>query len=101
MGETHHYLGESGGMWAYDLPLHETIQEKVAKGYLRRVNPDGSPWSAPAPEDGSAPPAERRPSQSAPKVEWIGYAVRAHGADPGEADGMTKPDLIEKYGRDG
>lgn len=92
--ETHHYMGEGGAVWSYDLPLPEPIQEKVTKGYLRRVNADGSPWAP------SEPKAEQRPAQNASKADWVGYAVRMHGADPDEADGMTKADLVEKYGRD-
>lgn len=95
MAETRHYLGEGGVVWAHDLPLPEPIQDKVTKGYLRRVNPDGSPWTPPADD-----PGEQRPAQNASKAEWVGYAVRVHDADPDQADGMTKADLIEKYGRD-
>lgn len=37
------------------------------------------------------------PAQSAPKGEWVDYAV-AQGADRDEADDMTKADLVEQYG---
>lgn len=105
MAETHHYRGEGGVVWAFDLPLPEPIQEKVTKGYLRRVNADGSPWTEPVTESDDnggegGGGGEQRPAQNAQKADWVGYAVRAHGADPDEADGMTKQDLIEKYGRD-
>lgn len=95
MPETQYYLGEGGSVWAYDPPLPEPIQEKITKGYLRRVHSDGTPW-APVVEE----PPEQRPALTALKGDWVGYAVRVHGADPDEADGMTKADLIEKYGRD-
>jgi hypothetical protein len=98
MAETHYYRGEGGVVWPYDLPLPEPIQEKVTKGYLRRVHSDGSPWAPPAAE--AVDPGDQRPGQAAVKAEWVGYAVRVHGADADEADGMTKADLIEKYGRD-
>lgn len=94
MAETHYYLGEGGAVWAHDLPLPEPIQEKVTKGYLRRVHSDGTPWVPGADE-----PAAQRPAQTAAKAEWVGWAV-AQGAEADEADGMTKADLIEKYGRD-
>lgn len=37
------------------------------------------------------------PTRSDNKPAWVDYAV-AQGADPAEAEGMTKADLIEKYG---
>lgn len=98
MAETHHYRGEGGVVWAHDLPLPEPIQEKVTKGYLRRVSADGSPWAEPVAAGADA--GDQRPAQNAVKADWVGYAVRVHGADADEADGMTKTDLIEKYGRD-
>jgi hypothetical protein len=97
MADTHYYLGQGGAVWAYDLPLPETIEEKVTKGFLRRVQSDGSPWIE---AQGEPPAAPSRPAVNAPKAEWVGYAVRTHSEDPEVADGMTKADLIEKYGRD-
>ena len=97
MAETHHYLGEGGVVWAHDLPLPEPIAEKVTKGFLRRVNPDGSPWTDP---DGAPADPSAKPAVNAVKAEWVGYAVRTHNVDPEEADGMTKADLIERFGRD-
>lgn len=95
MAETHFYLGEGGVVWPLDVPLTEPILEKITKGYLRRVNEDGSPWVPPAPVAD-----EPRPAPSAVKPDWVGYAVRVHGLNPDEADGMTKADLIEKFGSD-
>lgn len=86
-GHTGYFLCEGGAVIEMDLPLPEAIAGRVAKGYIRRVNPDGSP-----------PPAPQPPAPSAVKAEWVGYAVRVHDADPDEAEAMTKPDLIEKYG---
>lgn len=97
MAETQYFLGEGGVVWAHDLPLSEPIAEKVTKGYLRRVHSDGSPWTD---EQGKPPATEPRPAVNAPKADWVGYAVRSHGVEPDEADGMTKADLVEKYGRD-
>ena len=37
------------------------------------------------------------PTQSANKSAWVDHAV-AQGADPAEAEGSTKAELIEKYG---
>lgn len=84
---TGHFQGEGGVIWEMDLPLPEAIQDQVTKGYLRPVNPDGSPV-------GEAEPV-KRPAANASKAEWVGYAVRKHDLDPDEAEGLTKQDLIE------
>lgn len=41
-----------------------------------------------------------RPPQAAAKDAWVAYAVTC-GADQTEAEGMTKADLIDRYGKDG
>lgn len=38
------------------------------------------------------------PGPSAPKQAWIDYAVNTHGADVHAAAGMTKADLMSRYG---
>lgn len=91
MAETIYLRGEGGGIHAMDLPLPEPIQERVTKGMLQRVNEDGSPYREPDPVE----PTE--PAKAASKAEWVGWAV-AQGATPEDADGMTKADLVEKYG---
>lgn len=103
--ETAHYLGEGGVPWEFDLPLTEVLQEKVTKGYLRRINADGSQYIEPvdAPVDDSGPPpptppVEQPPALNAPKAEWVGHAVRVGGMAPGDAEGLTKQDLIDKFG---
>lgn len=98
MAETQHYRGEGGVIWAFDPPLSEPVEEKVTKGFLQRVHSDGSPWTDP--QTRTPPEPAARPAAAAVKAEWVGYAVRVHGEDPEVADGMTKADLIEKYGRD-
>lgn len=92
MGDVGYFRGEGGAVWQMDLPLPAVMQEKVVKGYLVRVNPDGSPYTGPDAEK------IERPSRSASKVEWVGYAVRAHGVDPDTAEAMTRQDLIDAYG---
>lgn len=101
--------GEGGSIIAMDYPLGEGIQDRLTKGYLKRVNADGSPYTAPAAENSPAtsstgsdltngiPP---RPAHSAVKAEWVGYAVHVGGMTPEDADGMTKNDLIERFGKD-
>jgi hypothetical protein len=101
------FRGEGGGIWRMDLPLPEIMAEKVTKGYLQRVNEDGTPYVDATAEptsggDGEAPTEDvPRPAQSAPKAEWVGYAVRAGGMTPDDAEALTKHDLIDRFGRDG
>ena len=75
-----HIRGEGGSVFALSLPLHESIQDRLTRGHLARVNQDGTPWT----ED-STP---TMPTQNAVKAEWFGWAV-SQGADP-EADDPFK-----------
>jgi len=111
MAETIYLRGEGGGIHAMDLPLPEPIEERLRKGMLHRVNADGTPYAEQPPDSGSAGkrplvpepgqqvqgPPLTEPAKSASKADWVGWAVIC-GAAPEEADGMTKADLIEKYG---
>lgn len=107
MTETIHVRGEGGMVIAMDLPLPEEIALRLTKGALTQVNADGSPLSvASGPEalaqpDKATPevptPPDKAPPQAAPKAEWIGWAV-ANGADPEDAEALTKADLIDQYG---
>jgi hypothetical protein len=111
--ETAWFRGDGGGIWPMDLPLPEHMAEQLTKGYLTRVNEDGTPYEPPSPEpapqdgEGAAPvpapatPAVPRPATSASKAEWVGYTVRAHGLKPDDAEAMTKQDLIDRYGDKG
>lgn len=98
-----YFLGEGGGApWRMSLPLPEVMAEKVTKGYLRRVNADGTPYVEAAPDGGeTVPGGAARPPQSATKAEWVGYAVRAGGMSPDDAEALTKGDLVDRFGRDG
>lgn len=92
------FRGEGGTVMEMDLPLPEAIAQRVEMGAIVRVaGPDGAPY---IPDDEAdevpAPPTER-PADSALKPAWIAWAV-ACGANAEDAQGMTKPDLIEKYG---
>lgn len=94
-----YFRGSGGQILQMDLPLPEVYADQVTRGQLRRVNADGSDYTGDV--DGAAegaPPVER-PAQSAQKADWVGWAV-AQGADPEAAAGMTKADLIDRYGRD-
>lgn len=84
--------GEGGSVFKLDLPLHETILDRLAKGYLVRVvNMAGDPLEVPPDL-----PAER-PALNAPKKTWVGWAV-VNGMTPDDAEALTKTDLIEKFG---
>lgn len=91
MAEQVHVLGEGGVVSVMDLPLPEAIQDRMTKGYLKRVNADGSPYVETDVVEPSAP------SKTAPKDEWIGWAVK-NGMSPDDAEALTKADLIEKFG---
>lgn len=102
MAEEIYLLGEGGGRpRPHKLPLPEGVAQRLAKGQIRRVNEDGTPWLAQdaaehAPELGVSSPA--RPNVNDPKARWVEWAV-AQGEDPEEAEAMTKADLVDKYGK--
>lgn len=89
--------GEGGSVFKLDLPLHETIQWRLARGYLTVVDEDGNPVTA-AEADVPSLPTER-PAVNAPKSDWIGWAVTS-GLTPDQAEALTKTDLIERFGAD-
>lgn len=87
--------GEGGSIFKLDLPLHETIEERLLKGYLTRVNEDGSAYVEGQDEIPALP--TERPALSASKGTWVGWAVH-EGMTPDDAEALTKADLIEKFG---
>ncbi|WP_018219199.1 hypothetical protein [Salinispora vitiensis] len=106
MQQTGHFKGEGGVIWEMALPLPETQADKVTKGYLRRVNADGSPYTPPPadgqPESSGQRPAvlpggewESLPDRGALKAEWVGWVVRNLGTAPDDVEAMTKHDLID------
>jgi hypothetical protein len=105
--EVGYFVGEGGGKpIRMTLPLPKPMQQQLTKGYLRRVNQDGTPYRQYEPEPSAEntggdrpPPAAEPPAESALKAEWVGHAVRAHGLTPDAAEAMTKADLIERFGR--
>jgi hypothetical protein len=90
-----HIRGEGGSVFLLDLPLHESIEHKLLKGIVQRVNADGSPYAGDGPAAAGLPTS--RPANGAVKAVWVGWAV-ACGAATEAADGMTKADLIDAYG---
>ncbi|MFG2307662.1 hypothetical protein ACGFS9_03065 [Streptomyces sp. NPDC048566] len=103
MAETIYVLGEGGMVIAMDLPLPESIQERLDRGQLRRVHSDGSPYTsapartAPAPARGSAltDGAVPRPGARAGKDDWVLWAMATHALPQENAEGMTKAQLQE------
>ena len=89
MSETVHLLGEGGGIHEMSLPLPEPIADRLHKGYLKRVNADGSPWAGTV--------EKRKPYANESKADWVSWAVH-NGMKPDDADALTKTDLIERYG---
>ena len=95
MAEKVHILGEGGAVFEMALPLSEPIQDRLTKGYLKRVNADGTPFVE----------KEKRskPAPYASKAEWVGWAVYVtkdtdEPLSPDDAESLTKNDLIELYG---
>lgn len=95
MPKTVHILGEGGAVFEMALPLSEPIQDRLTKGYLKRVNADGTPFVE----------AEEKvkPAPYASKGEWVGWAVHLtkdtdSPLSPDDAEAMTKNDLIERFG---
>lgn len=104
MAETIYLRGEGGGIHAMDLPLHESIADRYARGMLTRVNADGTPFTegliaSPPADTGdgqdAAPEAAGRPAQAAPKAEWIAYVVGQGHLSAEDAANLTKADLID------
>jgi hypothetical protein len=103
MDREHIYVTGGGGhIIKMDLPLHEDIAQQLLKGYLTRVNEDGSRWHEP--EGDEAPLAPVPPTKSALKAEWVGWAVNhpdeARRMTPDDAEALTKDDLIDRFGKD-
>lgn len=95
--ETGFFKGEGGVVWEMTLPLPETQAEKVTKGYLVRVNADGSPYVDPEAQENPEPDAlAPLPDAKAPKPLWIGWVVKHCGVTPDDAEAMTRHDLIDK-----
>jgi hypothetical protein len=94
MVKTVHILGEGGTIFEMALPLSEPIEDRLLKGYLKRVNADGTPYRE---------KSERvQPPPYASKGEWVGWAVHASQSTdspitPDDAEALTKTDLIEMY----
>lgn len=101
-----HIRGEGGAIFEMDpSKMSPDLKRRLRLGYLRQVNPDGSPLRDHAPAPAPAPAGAGgglvdeepmpRPNKSAPKKDWVMYAVTALGLDAEQAEGMTRQELID------
>lgn len=94
--------GEGGAVFEMTpSKMSPDMKRRLQLGYLRQVNADGSPLRETAPA-GKAPAVQRiddgpvpRPAKSAPKRDWVLYAVTELGLDAERAEGMTRQELID------
>lgn len=104
--DTIHVRGEGGAVFEMSLSkMSAETKRRLQLGYLRQVNADGSrlgegaaaPVTAAAPSGGSALTKGEvpRPAKSAPKKDWVLYAVTVLGLDAERAEGMTRAEIID------
>lgn len=76
---------------------NEALEQSWRTGADPEPEPGGNDESGES-EDGTAEEtaAVPRPGRDEPKAAWIEYAV-SQGADRGEAEAMTKADLLDRY----
>lgn len=98
--------GEGGAVFEMSpAKMSADVKRRLQLGYLRQVNPDGSPLrepTAPVPapaaaQSGGGEDEEPvpRPNKSAPKRDWVLYAVAALGLTAERAEDMTRQDLMD------
>lgn len=95
-----HVKAAAGHIIKMDLPLHEDIEQQLTKGYLHRVNEDGSRYHESV--EGDEPPqVPKAPAKSALKPEWVGWAVNhpdeSRRMTPDDAEALTKDDLMDRF----
>lgn len=61
---------------------------------------DKPPVERPAPVPAGRPGPAEPPAGNAPKADWVEHAV-TRGEDRGKAEGMSKEQLVGKYGKRG
>ena len=102
------FLRHGGGVVEHDWPLGENLAEQLTKGMITQVSaPGDATWYKPEVVEPSVPELAGReifgskpmaPHKTAPKPDWVGYAVKVGGLSVDDADGMTKADLVERFG---
>ena len=115
--EVWHIRGEGGDVIAFQLPLPEGIPSRLRSGALMRVNPDGSPYTAPpvpvdapaaslaeyqaAQAEKAAPVAEEpleRPAGNARKAAWVAYAHSTGRITLAAAEDLSRDELVARFG---
>ena len=96
--ESGYFRGAGGVIWEMRLPLSGDMADQLTKGYLSRVNEDGTPY---VPAGAASPEPEGPPGANASKAQWVGFAHRVHGISIDEAEALTKNDLMELHGAKG
>ena len=79
-GHSHHYYEGAVIPWLNDAQAKHLVDENL----VVEVEGGDSPGDGP-------------PAKTAPKADWVAFAV-SKGADPAEAEALTKPDLVDLYG---
>lgn len=95
--------GEGGAVFEMTpAKMSPEMKRRLRLGYLRQVNPDGSPLQDPsaparvaAGGAGATPEPVPRPAKSAPKKDWVLYGVTVLGLDAERAEGMTRQEIID------
>jgi hypothetical protein len=97
-------IGENGGRRFKPPGVTVTLDEKVAaglKGFVRPLGARRAPTSqvpdAPVQDQQQAVETDDAPAQSDTKDVWVEFAV-SKGVPRDQAEGMTKPQLVEKFG---
>jgi hypothetical protein len=95
-----------------DLPLAQQVPGSAPAGRPTLVEPSGSPVVLASEEDRAAHQRQSEqaeqarseeasqpppPPANASKAAWVRHAVEVHGADQGEAEGMTRDQLRGQY----
>lgn len=93
MSEHTVYLrGEGGAVQTMDLAafLHPGLRRRIRRGELTRVNPDGSPWAEPAPDQPGPP--DNPDGAGGPEGETGQHGDPDDGTEqPADPDGDGQP----------
>ncbi|MFH8369192.1 hypothetical protein [Streptomyces sp. NPDC018031] len=98
-GDTLRFRGPAGAEFVVTVGAafdERTIKARVDSGEWTPLDADPAPAGGTS-EDGPV----SRPPQNAQKAEWVEWAVTGLGLDRGEAEAMTKAQLIEASPADG
>lgn len=91
------YLGRLARPWPFGDPEPETAVAEADQEHV--AVPVAPPEVSPVAEasETAVPAGGDAPRPSAPKAEWVAWAVKC-GVSEDAANGMSKAELMEKYG---